>query len=109
MCIRDSLKDVAKCEESTNNLYFYNLFYSSEENQKALVIGMTFTQAPNSNTIEVTNKVKAALAEIEKTLPGTVKAFIPYAAAGPIPVSYTHQMCIRDRLCCPHERRAHTA
>ena len=81
------LKDVAKCEESTNNLYFYNIFYSSEENRKALVIGLTFTQAPNSNTIEVTNKVKAALADIEKTLPGTVKAFIPYAAAGPIQAS----------------------
>jgi HAE1 family hydrophobic/amphiphilic exporter-1 len=81
------LKDVAKCEESTNNLYFYNLFYSKATNQKALVIGIGCTQAPNTNTIEVTKKARAALKEIQASLPGTVTAFVPFEAAKPIQAS----------------------
>jgi len=72
------LRDVATVEDSTNNDRLYAHFFFRDAPAGSATVVLAVTKQPGSNSVEIANKVKALLPQMQAILPGSARLLTIY-------------------------------
>jgi len=72
------LRDVAKVEDSTNNDRLYAHFFFRGAPPGSATVVLAVTKQPGSNSVEIANKVKELLPQMQAILPGSARLLTIY-------------------------------